>query len=302
MFSSQDRLLMHIYLVIYFLGTIPFVFTSSLSAKHTSLLCFSEGKTEIASELAACSKLRSGSVTQQQSSSNSRQVYLCFIRVSFQKKTKQVRLARRKSSKQMNNLSQADAVQNLVQIPTRNDKQWMPDPHLILKRFILCKSPGRLLSVVHNSSFWVSSSPWWDSRKKHGTSDTLVAILLLREHGPSCHDVNEQLGSPQCFPVWRLPFMSLVIHTDPSVVFTLLPSLVLSHTFIPASPGTTHLFFVSTLWKRAIGCLPGTCLQNRSKPELGRFKAVSRCWYACVHVYLLCASLLSMNCCWTVSI
>lgn len=292
---------MHIYLVIYFLGTIPFRFTSSLSAKHNSLPCFSGGKTEIASELVACSKPWSGSVTQQQSSSNSRQVYLCFI----PGKTKQVRLARRKSSKQINNHSQTDAVQNLAQSPTRNDKQWMPDPHFILKIFILCKSPGRLLPVVHDSSFWVSSSSWWDSRRTYDTSDPLVAILLLREHRPSCHDVNEQLRSPQCFPVWLLPFMSLVTYTDPSFVLTLLPSLVLSHTSIPASPGTTHLFSVSTLWKKPIGCLPGTCLQNTSKPELGRFKAVSRCWAACVHVHSLCTSLLRLkdvNCCWTLSI
>lgn len=76
---------MHIYLVIYFLGTIPFMFTFSLSAKCNSLPCFSEGTSEIASELVACLKPLSGSVSHQQSSLNGGQVLFC---VSFQQKQK----------------------------------------------------------------------------------------------------------------------------------------------------------------------------------------------------------------------
>lgn len=69
---------MHIYLAIYFLGTIPFVFTFSLSAKRNSLPCFSEGTTEITSELVACSKPWSGAVTHQQSSAKGKQVLFVF--------------------------------------------------------------------------------------------------------------------------------------------------------------------------------------------------------------------------------
>lgn len=74
---------MHIYLVIYFLETIPFMFTFSLSAKCNSLPCFSEGTNEIPSKLIASLNPWSGSVSHQQSSSNVRQV---LFRVSFQQK------------------------------------------------------------------------------------------------------------------------------------------------------------------------------------------------------------------------
>lgn len=150
--------------------------------------------------------------------------------------------AGRKSSNEMNwnNHSQTDLYQNLVQSPMLHDDQWMPDPHLNFKSFVLHKPLARLLSLVHDTSVWVSSSSSWHSGRKHGPYDILVAILLQREQRPG-HDINELI--PQHFPVCLLLYMSLVINTDHSFELILLVFfLIFLNTLILMSPITPHKY------------------------------------------------------------
>lgn len=175
------------------MGTIPLTFTFSLSAKHSSLPCFSKGITEIAQCLLVATERFCDSLKEQCKKAGS----LCFIIG----KPKQAIWAQWKTSEQMNqsNHLQADAAQDSVWICVLNDRQWMLALLSIFKSFSLYTSPARPLPKVPFLGIFVLRVGQQQEAWQWHAVNSLPSFCWQSKRS-SDNSVGEQLIS-QCFPV-----------------------------------------------------------------------------------------------------